>query len=89
MSAAYAEGVCQFQFRTPKALANFSPGLERSDNPGLTIDSQLTLKGFVAKGTLSGLKRFLNLSQGCRFAPTLGWNWRTPSALIKPTNKQS
>ena len=24
-----------FQFETPKALANLSPGLERSDNPGL------------------------------------------------------
>ena len=23
-------------WKTPKALANFSPGLERSDNPGLT-----------------------------------------------------
>jgi hypothetical protein len=22
------------RFKTPKALANFSPGLERSDNPG-------------------------------------------------------
>jgi len=29
--ALYAEGVRGF---TPKALANFSPGLERSDNPG-------------------------------------------------------
>ena len=40
---------------TPKAFANFSPGLERSDNPGktaTTIDS--TLKGFAARGTLSG-----------------------------------
>jgi len=34
------------QFQTPKALANFSPGLERSDNPGgyqWRIDG--TLKG--------------------------------------------
>jgi hypothetical protein len=44
---------------TPKALANCSPGLERSDNPGelaTTIDS--TLKGFAARGTLSGFKVF-------------------------------
>ena len=40
---------------TPKAFANFSPELERSDNSGkttTTIDS--TLKGFGARGTLSG-----------------------------------
>jgi hypothetical protein len=40
---------------TPKAFANFSPGLERSDNHWEnrnTIDS--TLKGFAARGTLSG-----------------------------------
>jgi hypothetical protein len=31
----YAQGIRQFQPRlTPKAFANFSPGLERSDNPG-------------------------------------------------------
>ena len=34
--------------KTPKALANFSPGLERSDNPGITKTSCKTLKGFVA-----------------------------------------
>jgi len=32
---------------TPKAFANFSPGLERSDNPGnQVILFQPTLKGF-------------------------------------------
>jgi phytoene desaturase len=40
---------------TPKALANFSPGLERSDNPGAaTTNKPRTLKGFAARGTLSG-----------------------------------
>jgi hypothetical protein len=39
---------------TPKAFANFSPGLERSENPGSVIDIQLTLKGFVGRQTLSG-----------------------------------
>jgi hypothetical protein len=37
--------VIQFEL-TPKALANFSPGLERSDNPGFTVISDQTLKGF-------------------------------------------
>jgi hypothetical protein len=46
----------QFGTRTPKALANFSPGLERSDNPGVGPLMYIpTLKGFAAKGTLSGL----------------------------------
>ena len=34
----YAEGACEetspHTLYTPKALANLSPGLERSDNPG-------------------------------------------------------
>ena len=29
---------------TPKALANSSPGLERSDNPGIEMKGKLTLK---------------------------------------------
>ena len=29
---------------TPKAFANFSPGLERSDNPGAVVKQQKTLK---------------------------------------------
>jgi hypothetical protein len=40
--------VSQFEFveNTPKALANLSPGLERSDNPGRkVITFVLTLKG--------------------------------------------
>jgi hypothetical protein len=41
---------------TPKALANFSPVLERSDNPGYANNENYqTLKGFAARGTLSGL----------------------------------
>jgi len=61
---------------TPKAFANYSPGLERSDNPGIIILILLsTLKGFGAWRTLSGLIRKLNLlSQGSRYAPTLGCN---------------
>jgi hypothetical protein len=44
------------QTTTPKALANFSPGLERSDNPGVGPLMYIpTLKGFAARGTLSGL----------------------------------
>src|SRR5262249_3576611 len=42
-------------FSTPKAFANFSPGLERSDNPGTPITNKPpTLKGFAARETLSG-----------------------------------
>jgi hypothetical protein len=34
--------------KTPKALANSSPGLERSDNPGESnLKSDSTLKGFL------------------------------------------
>jgi hypothetical protein len=40
----------QFDFgiTTPKALANFSPGLERSDNPGAPMRTgDKTLKAFA------------------------------------------
>jgi len=40
---------------TPKAFANSSPGLERSDNPGYEKNKRHTLKGFVGRRTLSGL----------------------------------
>jgi len=44
-------------FKTPKALANASPGLERSDNPGeCKQQKDRTLKGFGDWRTLSGLK---------------------------------
>ena len=32
---------------TPKAFANFSPGLERSDKPGYANDAGPTLKGLA------------------------------------------
>jgi len=39
---------------TPKVLANLSPGLERSDNPGIGNKYfLLTLKGFLTRQTLS------------------------------------
>ena len=58
---------------TPKAFANFSPGLERSDNPGNSSRRSLkTLKGFANCRTLSGLKISYFKTQGCRCAPTLG-----------------
>jgi hypothetical protein len=45
---------------TPKALANVSPGLKRSDNPGIRIHKKgQTLKGFANCRTLSGLNRSL------------------------------
>jgi len=39
--------VHQFEF-TPKAFANVSPELERSDNSGIAIKIKLTPKGFAA-----------------------------------------
>jgi hypothetical protein len=58
----------------PKALANFSPGLERSDNPGIGIVKYSSnLKGFANCLTLSGFSDYYVFSHGCR-APTLGSN---------------
>jgi hypothetical protein len=39
---------------TPQAFANFSPGFERSENPGSGLKILLTLKGFARRETLSG-----------------------------------
>jgi len=59
---------------TPKALANFSPGFERSENPGCQLqEMRQTLKGFLSHQTPSGLIYYLHeLTQSCRYAPTLG-----------------
>jgi hypothetical protein len=47
------------RIETPKALANCSPGLERSDNPGIDDETRTeTLKGFGNWRTLSGLKTY-------------------------------
>ena len=44
---------------TPKALANFSPGLSLRSNPGIKIlNNHLTLKGFANRLTLSGFNLF-------------------------------
>src|SRR5215212_7724041 len=54
----YAEGV-RWWMVTPKAFANSSPGLERSDNPGLTNQNKRkTLKGFHGRRTLSGFNQY-------------------------------
>jgi len=55
--------VRQFEI-TPKAFANFSPGLERSDNPGYGIRVQINPEGVRRKPTLSGLNVFLFLDPG-------------------------
>jgi len=70
------------QFETPKALANFERrvGAQRSDNPGLGIlkpwsnpERVKTSEALNTGETLSGLGIvFVNCSQGCRYAPTLG-----------------
>jgi hypothetical protein len=47
---------------TPKAFANSSPALERSDNAGEAIKNQrTTLKGFANRGTLSGFNVYFGL----------------------------
>jgi hypothetical protein len=52
----------QFEI-TPKALANLSPGFERSENPGgNTYQKRETLKGFAARGTLSGFNVHFSLA---------------------------
>jgi hypothetical protein len=52
--------LANFSPDTPKALANFSPGLARSDNSGIDIQAgRLTLKGFAARRTLSGFNAHL------------------------------
>jgi len=37
-------------------LANFSPGLEQSDNPGTEHKKGETLKGFLARQPFQGLR---------------------------------
>jgi len=51
---------------TPKAFANFSPGLELATTLGLDIKAFETLKGFANCRTLSGFHRSYNRTQGCR-----------------------
>jgi len=50
----------QFEL-TPKALANFSPGLERSDNPGaVTSKTESTLKALHRSNAFS-VARFIHV----------------------------
>jgi hypothetical protein len=69
---------------TPKALANFSPRLERSDNLGVnnTIFDQ-TLKGFEPKQTLSGLIRSFTNTQGCRLRSNPGLKLANAFSVIR------
>jgi hypothetical protein len=61
--------------KTPKALANFSPGLVHRDNPGSANNkSGETLKG-VGMCAVNPFRVELirwGVTQGCRYAPTLG-----------------
>ena len=65
---------------TPKALANFSPGLERKRQPWVSIQKiDPTLQGLkirkrlTTETTLSGLKiDLLNCTQGCRLRSNPG-----------------
>jgi hypothetical protein len=54
----------QFDFgiTTPKAFANFSPGLERQDNPGAAMRTGgKTLKAFANSRTLAGFKKIFDI----------------------------
>jgi hypothetical protein len=58
---------------TLKALANVSPGLERSDNPGFQIEILLNPERVRRRQTLSGFQPFFFvMTQGSRYARTLG-----------------
>ena len=57
---------------TPKALANFSPGLERSDNPGyLRLTSGLTLKALASARARKWRNAFSVASHRLDLAPGL------------------
>ena len=63
----------QFEKTTPKAFANFSPGLERSDNPGIRLKTTFNPVRVRRERNPYRVSRFLiNQSQGSRCAPTLG-----------------
>src|ERR1043165_4917712 len=58
---------------TPKALANFSPGLERQRQPWDQPQKNSTLKGFAKGGTPSGFRAISRFSsQGCRWRSNPG-----------------
>jgi hypothetical protein len=78
---------------TPKAFANSSPGLERSDNPGDSkLTSRRTLKGFRDRRTLSGLmNNFVFAIPGlersdnpCGFKPKIASNPERVRRLANP-----
>src|SRR5262245_40287000 len=69
----YAEGVRQLE---PRVGAQRQPWVIKSKN------KPKTLKAFHSGRTPSGFNQhYCELTQDCRYAPTLGSNWRTPSAL--------
>ena len=58
---------------TPKAFANFSPGFERSENPGAIIRKQLNPERVrLEKNPFRVVRTLKFLSQGSRYARTLG-----------------
>ena len=59
---------------TPKALANSSPGFERSENPGISKTKVVKNAESVRQASNPfRVDRDIDaLTQGCRFAPTLG-----------------
>ena len=61
------------EFETPKALANRSPGLDRSDNPGnLNNKRRNPERVRLGEEPFQGLIFILITSQGCRCAPNPG-----------------
>jgi hypothetical protein len=67
---------------TPKALANFSPGFERRENPGTRyINGRETLKAFAnLPNPFRVYSQIIFLSQGCRWRSNPGLKLANASA---------
>ena len=76
--------VHQFEI-TPKALANSSPGLERSDNPGFVFPYELKpCKGSPTAEPFSGFSMYLILdTQGCRLRSNPGLELANASGVFQ------
>ncbi|HJP91602.1 MAG TPA: hypothetical protein VJ875_06580 [Pyrinomonadaceae bacterium] len=73
---------------TPKAFTNFSPGLERSDNPGIAILKLIkTLKAFGDWRTLSEFHRSGQATQGSRSRSNLGLKLANAFGVTSPSTQ--
>jgi hypothetical protein len=75
--------VVQFEI-TPKALANFSPGLELATTLGHTRQKKFNAESVGQTALANAFSVELLFSVKPRVEATLGWNLPTPSAYSKP-----